>query len=59
MKEWLDQHAGETIGVIIGLLLAICFLVLGFLSTIFLVVLAIIGGLVGHYWPLLQQLHDK
>lgn len=59
MNEFLQKHLPEICGAVIGLLLAFCFLGLGFFKTIFVVVMLIIGLLAGHYWPLLKNLLSK
>lgn len=56
MKENMQKYLPEIGGAVIGLLLAFCFLGLGFLKTIFVVVMLVVGILVGHYWPLLKNL---
>lgn len=59
MKETLQKHLPEACGAVIGLLIAFCFLGLGFFKTIFVIVMLIVGLLVGHYWPLLKNLVRK
>ncbi|WEV51126.1 DUF2273 domain-containing protein [Lactobacillus sp. ESL0731] len=59
MKEILQNHLPEISGAIIGLLLAFCFLGLGFFKTIFVIVMLICGLLVGHFWPILKKLMNK
>lgn len=56
MKENIQNHLPEISGTVIGLLLAFCFLGLGFFKTIFVIVMLVVGFLVGHYWPLLKNL---
>lgn len=59
MNEFLQKHLPEICGAVIGLLLAFCFLGLGFFKTVFVVVMLIIGFLAGHYWPILKNLLSK
>ncbi|WEV36989.1 DUF2273 domain-containing protein [Lactobacillus sp. ESL0677] len=59
MKEILQNHLPEISGAIVGLLLAFCFLGLGFFKTIFVIIMLICGLLVGHFWPILKKLMNK
>ncbi|MDF7668632.1 MULTISPECIES: DUF2273 domain-containing protein [unclassified Lactobacillus] len=59
MKEILQNHLPEISGATIGLLLAFCFLWLGFFKTIFVIVMLICGLIAGHFWPLLKKLMNK
>ncbi|MDF7682446.1 DUF2273 domain-containing protein [Lactobacillus sp. ESL0679] len=59
MKDILQNHLPEISGAIIGLLLAFCFLGLGFFKTIFVIVMLICGLIVGHFWPILKKLMNK
>ncbi|MDF7639852.1 DUF2273 domain-containing protein [Lactobacillus sp. ESL0791] len=59
MKEFIKQHLPILCGGAIGLLLAFCFLGLGFFKTIFVVVMLVLGGLFGYFWPVLKKLRDK
>ncbi|CAM3159759.1 Uncharacterized membrane protein [Lactobacillus bombicola] len=59
MKENLEKYLPEISGAVIGLLLAFCFIGLGFYKTIFVIVMLVCGALVGHYWPLLKNLKNR
>lgn len=59
MKENLQKYFPEISGAVIGILLALCFIGLGFFKTIFVIVMLVIGVLVGHYGPLLKNLKNK
>ncbi|WEV39833.1 DUF2273 domain-containing protein [Lactobacillus sp. ESL0684] len=59
MKEILQKYLPEISGAVIGILLALCFLGLGFFKTIFVIVMLVCGGLIGHYWPILKKLQNK
>lgn len=59
MNKILQEHLPEICGAVIGLLLAFCFLGLGFFKTIFVIILLALGFLAGHYWPLLKSLVSK
>ena len=55
MSETIQKHLPEICGAVIGLLLAFCFLGLGFFKTIFVIVMSVVGLVIGHYWPLLRS----
>ncbi|UQS82072.1 DUF2273 domain-containing protein [Bombilactobacillus folatiphilus] len=59
MKTWLNQNSPEIIGILGGFILGLLFLAFGFFQTVFLIILMILGGVIGHYLPLLNQLHNK
>jgi uncharacterized membrane protein len=59
MKENLQKYFPEISGAVLGILLALCFIGLGFFKTIFVIVMLVIGVLVGHYGPLLKNLKNK
>ncbi|RMC47389.1 DUF2273 domain-containing protein [Lactobacillus sp. ESL0228] len=59
MKENLQKYFPEISGAILGILLAFCFIGLGFFKTIFVIVMLVVGALVGHYGPLLKNLKNK
>lgn len=56
MKENMQKYLPEISGAVIGSLLALCFLGLGFFKTMFVIVMLVVGLLAGHYWPLLKNL---
>lgn len=59
MKENLQKYFPEISGAVLGILLALCFIGLGFFKTIFVIVMLVIGVLIGHYGPLLKNLKNK
>ncbi|MBA1392597.1 DUF2273 domain-containing protein [Lactobacillus sp. XV13L] len=59
MKEYLQKYLPEICGAAVGLLLAFCFLGLGFFKTIFVILMLVLGALGGHYYPLLKNLKNK
>ena len=56
MKEEYKKYLPEISGAVIGVLLAFCFLVLGFFKTIFVIVMLVCGFLVGHYWSVFKKM---
>ncbi|MBA1434473.1 DUF2273 domain-containing protein [Bombilactobacillus bombi] len=59
MKNIWEHYAWEVIGSLIGLLIAIGCISIGFVKTIFILFFVIIGGLIGHYGPQLLHLIQK
>ncbi|AXX65215.1 MAG: DUF2273 domain-containing protein [Lactobacillus sp.] len=59
MKDFFKQYQREIIGGVIGFLIAICFITIGFIKTIFVAFFVVIGGLGGHYLPQLLHLIQK
>ncbi|ADY56202.1 Protein of unknown function DUF2273 [Syntrophobotulus glycolicus DSM 8271] len=46
----LDHHPGKFIGALLGILMALFIIILGFWQTICLIVLAAIGFSIGKFW---------
>ncbi|MFD0727818.1 DUF2273 domain-containing protein [Bombilactobacillus mellis] len=59
MKTLREHYNYEIVGGLIGLLMAIGFVWLGFIKTIFIVCLTIIGIVGGHYCPKLFKILQK
>ncbi|WEV70850.1 DUF2273 domain-containing protein [Lactobacillus sp. ESL0785] len=59
MNKFLQKHFSELSGALSGLLLAFCFLGLGFFKTVFVIVMLICGLIIGHYWPVVKRLMNK
>ncbi|BDR61232.1 DUF2273 domain-containing protein [Lactobacillus xylocopicola] len=56
MKAKINQYLPEICGAATGLLVAWCFLEVGFFKTIFVIAMGVLGVLGGHYLPLLKNL---
>lgn len=56
MKEFYENHSSEIIGGGLGLLLALSFVIWGFLATLLILIITLLGSIIGHYWPRISQI---
>ena len=55
-NQYLDMHKGKIIGSIIGLALALLFVIFGFWNTIFIIAFILVGAFLGSREELLNEL---
>ncbi|MGY3779164.1 DUF2273 domain-containing protein [Isobaculum melis] len=49
MQDWMETYKWPIIGAILGFILAMLFLTIGFFKTILIVLLTIVGGFIGYF----------
>lgn len=49
MQDWIETYKWPIIGALLGFILAMLFLTIGFFKTILIVLLTIVGGLIGYF----------